>query len=107
MFKEDLIFCYEEIRKIPDENLDVNNEIMKLLSAKNVSPEMSYKEMTLTKIEKLTNEEKKILAKSIKWVNQKRIEMDLIQYKFLEKVKNEENENWIKWLAEELYKEWS
>jgi len=107
MFKEDLIFCYEEIRKIPDENLDVNNEIMKLLSAKNVSPEMSYKEMTLTKIEKLTNEEKKILAKSIKWVNQKRIEMDLIQYKFLEKVKNEENENWIKWLAEELYKEWN
>ena len=42
MFKEDLIFCYEEIRKIPDENLDVNNEIMELLSAKNVSPEKCH-----------------------------------------------------------------
>ena len=79
---------------------------MKLLSAKNVCPEESYKNMTLTKIDKLTNEEKKKLAKSIKWVNQKRIEMDLVQYKFKEKIKNDSTDNWINWIAEELYKDW-
>lgn len=106
MFKEDLEFALNEIKNIPCEELDVNQEILNLLSAKNVCPEESYKKMALTKIDKLTNEQKNILAKSIKWVNNRRVEMDLIQYQILNDIKMQEKENWIKWIAEELHREW-
>lgn len=106
MFKEDLTFALNEIENMPCEDLDVNQEILNLLSAKNVCPEESYKKMTLTKIDKLTNEQKNTLARSIKWVNKRRLEMDLIQYDILNDIKIKEKENWIKWISEELHREW-
>lgn len=108
MFREDLNYAKQEIEKIMKDNSQTKAEdcLLTLLSANNLCPEKSYKELAVKKIEQLTEKEKQILAKSLNWVNQQRILLDNEQYQFLVQFNQQIEEKWLKWISHTLISNW-
>lgn len=105
IFIQDLIYAEKEINEINNNNItiDVESALLNLLSAKNICPKEEYKILSLKKIDNLTKKQKIILAKSLTWVNEQRLIMDSKQYLFLKEFNKNTNENWLKWISEQLY----
>jgi hypothetical protein len=108
MFKEDLMYAKRKSDQLIIEELDfkAENVLLDLISAKNTSPKIEYKNLALKKIEELTEKENIILAKSLNWVNKERKILDQQQYDFLIKFNKETEEKWLQWISSNLLKNW-
>ena len=79
----------------------------KLLAASNVAPNMLYKQMALDKLLYTQDSEKRYnLARALMWVNTERERLDRNQYEDLERIATNCSDEWIKWIAKEIQKDW-